>query len=104
MSFHVFFDRLILLIISLCVWGSYLIQKKTFGLIVYPFYRCRLEHQPSGRVMEMHTTEVGLQVWTSTTLPTTVGGKAGVTYRPFSAICLEPQHLTDSVNNVNLIF
>ncbi|OWF55426.1 aldose 1-epimerase-like [Mizuhopecten yessoensis] len=60
----------------------------------------RVEHVPSGRVMDVSTTEPGLQCYTSKNLKPTLG-KGGVTYQKFSAICLEAQHYPDSVNHSN---
>ncbi|XP_033735355.1 aldose 1-epimerase-like [Pecten maximus] len=60
----------------------------------------RLEHAPSGRVMDVCTTEPGLQCYTSKELNPTLG-KGGVTYQPFSAVCLEAQRYPDSVNHSN---
>ncbi|XP_052057648.1 galactose mutarotase-like [Mytilus californianus] len=60
----------------------------------------RVEHPPSGRVIEVSSTEPGLQVYTSYYLDN-VQGKAGATYGQFSAFCLETQHYADSVNHDN---
>ncbi|CAG2251770.1 MAO [Mytilus edulis] len=60
----------------------------------------RVEHPPSGRVLEVSSTEPGLQVYTSYYLDN-VQGKAGATYGQFSAFCLETQHYADSVNHDN---
>ncbi len=53
----------------------------------------------SGRVMEVFTTEPGLQVYTANTLNTV--GKGGNEYGPYSSICLETQHFPDSPNHAN---
>ncbi|XP_033735354.1 aldose 1-epimerase-like [Pecten maximus] len=60
----------------------------------------RVEHVPSGRVMDVCTTEPGLQCYTSKNLKPTLG-KGGVTYQQFSAFCLEAQHYPDSVHHSN---
>lgn len=49
--------------------------------------------------MEIKSTEIGLQVYTATFMAPTLG-KNGVKYGPYSGMCLLPEHLTDSVNNV----
>lgn len=64
-------------------------------------YNCRVEHPPSGRVLEVSSTEPGLQSYTSYFLDN-VKGKGGAIYKQFSAICLESQHYADSVNHVSL--
>jgi aldose 1-epimerase len=56
-------------------------------------------HEPkSGRVMEVHTTEPGVQLYTSNFLDGSLTGKGGVVYRQHSALCLETQHFPDAVN------
>ena len=45
-----------------------------------------LKEPASGRVMEVFTTEPGLQVYTANSLNTV--GKRGIKYGPFSSICL----------------
>lgn len=56
-----------------------------------------LKEPVSGRVMEVFTTEPGLQVYTANTLQTT--GKGGKEYGPRSSVCLETQHFPDSPNH-----
>ena len=56
-----------------------------------------LRDPASGRIMEVHTTEPGLQVYTANTLQTI--GKGGKEYGPRSSICLEAQHFPDSPNH-----
>lgn len=52
-------------------------------------------HSPeSGRTMEIHTTEPGLQLYTGNSLEGL--GKNNVTYHPHSGVCLETQHFPDS--------
>lgn len=58
----------------------------------------RLSEPTTGRVMEVFTTEPGLQVYTANSL-TGEGnqvGKGGHAYGPRSAVCLETQHFPDS--------
>lgn len=58
----------------------------------------RLSEPGTGRVMEVFTTEPGLQVYTANSL-TGEGnqiGKGGHAYGPQSAVCLETQHFPDS--------
>ena len=51
----------------------------------------------SGRVMELSTTEPGVQFYSAIHLDG-VKGKAGATYDAFGAFCLETQHYPDSIN------
>jgi aldose 1-epimerase len=53
-----------------------------------------LQDPVSGRLMEVYTTEPGLQVYTANSLNTT--GKGGKEYGPWSSVCLETQHFPDS--------
>jgi len=56
-------------------------------------------HEPrSGRVMEVRTTEPGVQLYTANYLDGTLTGKRGVVYKRHAAFCLETQHYPDSVN------
>jgi aldose 1-epimerase len=52
----------------------------------------------TGRVMEMYTTEPGVQFYTGNFLDGTLTGKGGVKYVQHTAFCLEAEHYPDSVN------
>lgn len=52
----------------------------------------------SGRVMEVWTTEPGVQFYTANNLPDSLKGKNGKTYARRGALCLETQHYPDSPN------
>jgi len=52
----------------------------------------------SGRVMEVHTTQPGVQLYTANYLDGSLTGIGGVVYRQHGAFCLETQHFPDSVN------
>jgi aldose 1-epimerase len=52
----------------------------------------------SGRVMEMFTTEPGVQFYTGNFLDGTIKGKGGAVYRKHTGFCLEAQHFPDSPN------
>ncbi len=57
-------------------------------------------HDPkSGRVLEIITTEPGLQLYTGNFLDGTIKGKGGKAYAYRSAFCLESQHYPDSPNH-----
>jgi aldose 1-epimerase len=53
----------------------------------------------SGRVLEILTTEPGIQFYTGNFLDASVHGKGGKTYGFRSALCLETQHFPDSPNH-----
>jgi len=61
----------------------------------------RVREPKSGRVMEVLTTEPGIQFYTGNFLDGTLTGKAGVAYRKHAGFCLETQHFPDSVNHPN---
>jgi aldose 1-epimerase len=58
----------------------------------------RLEDAPSGRVMEVWSTEPGLQVYTGNFLAGTVTGKHSHLYRMGDGIALEPQRFPNAPN------
>jgi len=60
----------------------------------------RVTEPASGRVMEVLTTEPGLQFYSANTLDNVIG-KAGAVYGPRSGFCLETQHYPDSPNRPN---
>ncbi len=64
-----------------------------------PALAARLSEPTTGRVMEVYTTEPGLQVYTSNTV--NIVGKGGHVYGPRSAVCLEAQHFPDSPHHAN---
>ena len=53
----------------------------------------------SGRVLQVLTTEPGIQFYTSNFLDGSVKGKSGVSYGKHAALCLETQHFPDSPNH-----
>jgi aldose 1-epimerase len=53
----------------------------------------------SGRVMEVWSTQPGLQFYTSNFLDGTLTGKGGWVYQRRNALCFEPQHYPDSPNH-----
>ncbi len=58
----------------------------------------RVEEPVSGRVMEVWTTQPGVQFYTGNFLDGTIKGKGGRIYQRRSALCLETQHFPDSPN------
>ena len=59
----------------------------------------RLASPATGIVMEVFTTEPGMQVYTGNFLDGTVKGKGGIRYRQRRAVCLETQKYPDSPNH-----
>jgi aldose 1-epimerase len=55
----------------------------------------------TGRVMEMFTTEPGVQLYTANFLDAKRKGKGGIAYGKHHGFCLEAQHFPDSVNHPN---
>ena len=58
----------------------------------------RVYEPTSGRVMEVHTTEPGIQFYTGNFLDGSMTGKGKVVYNKHSGFCLETQHFPDSPN------
>jgi aldose 1-epimerase len=59
----------------------------------------RLRDPASGRVMEVWTTEPGVQLYTGNRIAAETRGKEGRSYGPHAALCLETQHFPDSPNH-----
>jgi len=59
----------------------------------------RVFEPSSGRVMEVHTTEPGVQFYSGNFLDGTLRGKKGTVYSPRSGFTLETQHFPDSPNH-----
>ncbi|MGH9512177.1 MAG: aldose epimerase family protein [Terriglobales bacterium] len=55
----------------------------------------------SGRVLDVWTTEPGIQFYTGNFLDGTIHGKEGKVYNKHYAFCLETQHFPDSPNHPN---
>ena len=66
-----------------------------------PMLAARVREPESGRVLEMFTTEPGVQLYTANFLDGTLKGKGGVVYKKQQAFCLEAQHFPDSVHHDN---
>jgi aldose 1-epimerase len=60
---------------------------------------CARVYEPStGRVMEIYTTEPGVQLYTGNHLDGSIIGKGGKAYSRHAGFCLETQHYPDSPN------
>lgn len=58
----------------------------------------RVYEPKTGRVMEIHTTEPGIQFYSGNFLDGSFAGKSGQKYKQHYAFCLETQHFPDSIN------
>jgi aldose 1-epimerase len=58
----------------------------------------RARHPASGRVMEVLTTQPGMQFYTGNHLPKEIKGKQNAIYKYRGAFCFETQHYPDSPN------
>jgi aldose 1-epimerase len=58
----------------------------------------RVTEPESGRVLEVYTTEPGVQFYTGNFLDGTIKGKGGQVYQQRYGFCLETQHFPDSPN------
>jgi len=61
----------------------------------------RVTEPGSGRVMEVWSTEPGLQFYTGNFLDGKITGKGGWVYQFRNGFCMEPQHYPDSPNQPN---
>jgi aldose 1-epimerase len=61
----------------------------------------RLREPKSGRVLEVLTTQPGIQFYSGNFLDGTLMGKGGVAYQQYAGLCLETQHFPDTPNHPN---
>ena len=61
----------------------------------------KLFESTSGRVIEVWTTEPGIQFYSGNFLDGTITGKKGIVYQYRHGLCLETQHYPDSPNQPN---
>lgn len=64
-----------------------------------PALAARVADPKSGRVLEVLTTQPGVQFYTGNFLDGTIHGKGGKVYGRRAALCLETQHFPDSPNH-----
>ena len=74
---------------------TYCIHQTVEGALTFA---ARAEDRVSGRVMELFTTEPGVQFYTGNFLDGTDRGKNGTLYPWRGGFCLETQHYPDSPN------
>lgn len=58
----------------------------------------RVSEPATGRVLEVHTTQPAVQLYTGNFLDGSLTGKDGIAYTQYKAFCLETQHFPDAVN------
>ena len=61
----------------------------------------RVTEPSTGRVLEVHTTQPGMQFYSGNMMPETITGRGGQVYPWRGALCLETQHFPDSPNQPN---
>lgn len=61
----------------------------------------RLYDAVTGRVLEILTTEPGMQFYSGNFLDGSFSGKNGFVYEKYTGLCLEPQHFPDAPNHPN---
>lgn len=77
---------------------NWVLEKPEYG----GFEKFAEVYEPTtGRVMEISTTEPGVQFYTGNFLDGTLSGKSGKVYHQHYAFCLETQHYPDSINQPN---
>ncbi|MCS7271561.1 MAG: galactose mutarotase, partial [Gemmataceae bacterium] len=64
-----------------------------------PELAARIVEPRSGRVLEVYTTEPGLQFYTGNFLDGSLIGKNGSAYKQYAGFCLEPQKFPDSIHH-----
>lgn len=74
---------------------NFVLDRKADGQLVAA---ARVEEAESGRVLEVSTTEPGIQFYTGNFLDGSLTGRGGVRYARHAGFCLEPQKFPDSPN------
>jgi aldose 1-epimerase len=73
---------------------NWVLNRHAEGLIL----AARVTEKTSGRILEVYTTEPGVQFYSGNFLNGTLVGKGGRRYEHRFGFCLEPQHFPDSPN------
>ena len=73
---------------------NFVLNHKGAGMVL----AARVLERTTGRVMEVSTTEPGVQFYTGNFFDGTITGKGGHAYQRRSGFCLETQHFPDSPN------
>ena len=64
-------------------------------------HAARVSEPTTGRVLDIYTTEPGLQFYSGNFLDGSITGRLGRVYRHRYGFCLETQHFPDSPNRPN---
>jgi len=64
-------------------------------------FAARVESPASGRILEIWTTEPGVQFFTGNRFDGTFPGVGGVKYERHAGVALEPQHFPDAINHTD---
>lgn len=76
---------------------NWVLNKKPYDLD----FAARLTEPVSGRIIEVYTTQPGLQVYTGIHFKEQLGGRNGKLYNQFCGVALEPQNFPDAPNKPN---
>jgi aldose 1-epimerase len=76
---------------------NYVLNRKGPGMVL----AARAVDPASGRVLEVSTTQPGIQFYTGNNLDGTIHGTDGKIYEHWGAFCLETQHFPDSPHHPN---
>jgi aldose 1-epimerase len=74
---------------------NFVLNRKGTGLVL----AARVTEPTSGRILEVSTTQPGVQFYTGNFLDGTITGKEGHVYKHRYGLCLETQHFPDSPNH-----
>ena len=75
---------------------NWVLNQKSAGALTHA---ATVSEPTSGRVMEVWTTEPGMQFYSGNFLDSSITGKGGWTYAFRNGFCMEPQHFPDSPNH-----
>ncbi|CEK14227.1 aldose epimerase family protein [Chthonomonas calidirosea] len=64
-------------------------------------FAARVYAPKTGRIMEVYTTEPGIQLYTMNRIPDNLYSRDGKPYSPHAALCLEAQHFPDSLHQAH---
>ena len=78
-------------------WGT--ITVSSWGRMIVAAIRVR--DPASGRVLEIHTDQPGIQVYTGNKISGAFAGHGGVIYRQSAGLALEPQEFPDAPHHAN---
>jgi aldose 1-epimerase len=73
---------------------NFVLNRSSEGLV----FAARVYEPSTGRVLDVFTTEPGVQFYTGNFLDASITGKAGHVYQRRYGFCLETQHFPDSPN------